>query len=152
MLFIDGLIPFRYTSTTNLALISKPITERQSGDSYLLFDFTAIALFYIILWTRFNCSAQYSSTPSPHNSVRSHYSVTLLQHEISLQCSQCCNLRSHCSVRGFVQIQWRESSQSLPAPGEKVSYESENIFWKNYESENLFLKCYESEKFIFERL
>ena len=108
---------------------------------------------------QYRVEVDYSSTPSPHsasalqflqcgNSVRSHYSVTLLQHEISLQCSQCCNLRSHCSVRGFVQIQSRESSQSLPAPAEKVSYESENIFLKN--CENLFLKGYESEKFILE--
>ena len=28
----------------------------------------------------------------------------------------------------LLQIHWRESSQSLPALGEKVSYESENRF------------------------
>ena len=47
-----------------------------------------------------------------------------------------------------MQIQWRESSQSLPALGEKVSYESKNLFWKSYESENIFLKSYESEFFF----
>ena len=78
-----------HISSVYLALPPKPINEQQSEDSYLLFDFTAIALFYgpgSIAQADYSITSQWT-TYLPVPSYSANFKVYLPTVQFCFQCS-----------------------------------------------------------------